>query len=333
MKYLVTGARGRLGVALCDHFQKNANVIYRFSRNADLFHLPLSQLHHHIEQGADALFHLAWSSVPSTSQLTPGIEWREDLPLLSQILNDLYKIYKMGRRPPLFVFFSSCSVYGEGDASGSSLTESSPKIPKGWYARGKAEAENLIEGFQALGLSILILRITNPYGFSQRQGFLQGVIPAIFHAANESRSFDIWGDGSATKDFIHISDLFRAIDHLVTSKETGIFNVSSGQPLSINKLISMIECRLGKVIPKNYRQAGCWDVHKGCYSNTRLNLITGWRPEISIEEGINIYAQIQGKSNGESRIANWQNYHLEVDENGVVEKPDLCVIEGIKSET
>jgi UDP-glucose 4-epimerase len=120
---------------------------------------------------------------------------------------------------------------------------------------------------------------------------MQGVIPAIFHAAKESRSIDIWGDGSATKDFIHISDLWRAIDLLIAKKETGIFNVTSSQPISINQLVSIIETRLDIVIPKNYRSSGCWDVQKGCYSNDRLKVVTGWKPEISIEEGVDIYAQ------------------------------------------
>jgi len=43
------------------------------------------------------------------------------------------------------------------------------------------------------------------------------------------------------------------------------------------------------------------------------------------------FSEIQVKAHGESRISNWRDYHLEVDENGVVEKPDLFVMEGIKS--
>jgi UDP-glucose 4-epimerase len=291
MRFFITGAKGRLGRCLCSHFIASGNAALGFSRNADASHLPLAQLPYYMEQGADALFHLAWSSVPSTSELTPGIEWREDLPLLSQILSELLKIQSSGRTPPLFVFFSSCSVYGDSDGIGRFFSESDPKIPKGWYARGKAEAENLLEGFQTLGLPILILRITNPYGFPQRQGAMQGVIPAIFHAVTESRAIDLWGDGSATKDFIHISDLLRAIDLLVASRETGIFNIASSQPVSINALVSRIEDQLGQVISKNYRPPGEWDVQKGCYSNNRLSVVTGWKPKISIEEGIKIYAQ------------------------------------------
>jgi hypothetical protein len=43
------------------------------------------------------------------------------------------------------------------------------------------------------------------------------------------------------------------------------------------------------------------------------------------------FSEIQVKAHGESRISNWRDYHLEVDENGFVEKPDLFVMEGIKS--
>lgn len=291
LKYLVTGARGRLGSNLCAHLLADGKHIHRFSRNADSMHLPLTQISEYLQRGADVLFHLAWSSVPSTSEITPGIEWREDLPLLSQLLSELLKIQRSGRRPPLFVFFSSCSVYGDSNTNERFFSEVDPKIPKGWYARGKAEAENLIEGFQSLGLPALILRITNPYGFAQGRFAMQGVIPAILQAIKVAQPLEIWGDGSAVKDFIHIDDLLRAIDLLVADKATGIFNVASGEPTSINEIISMIELSLKKVVAKNYRLPGAWDVQKGRYSNYRLNDVTRLNPVIKIEYGIKKYVE------------------------------------------
>jgi UDP-glucose 4-epimerase len=291
MKCLVTGARGRLGSNLCAHLLADGNEIDRFSRNADSIHLPLAQISEHLQRGVDVLFHLAWSSVPSTSEITPGIEWREDLPLLSQLLSDLLKIQRSDRQPPLFVFFSSCSVYGEGVAGDRVFFESNPKIPKGWYARGKAEAENLIEGFQSLGLPALILRITNPYGFVQGRSAMQGVIPAIFHAIRDSRPLQVWGDGSATKDFIHMEDLLNAIDFLVANRATGIFNIASSQPTSVNELVSLIESQTGCPVEKCYRPPSAWDVQNGRYSNARLSTLTGWAPKISLEAGIQKYAE------------------------------------------
>lgn len=42
------------------------------------------------------------------------------------------------------------------------------------------------------------------------------------------------------------------------------------------------------------------------------------------------FAELQVMDHGESRIPNWKSYHLEIDENGQVEKPDLLIVEGIK---
>ena len=291
MKYFITGARGRIGSTLCFHIIQQGADIYRFSRNADALHLPLSRFSDHLEGGDNVLFHLAWSSFPATAEISPGMEWREDLPLLSQILSQLLKIQRSGGRAPLFVFFSSCSVYGEGVAGDRVFFESNPKIPKGWYARGKAEAENLIEGFQSLGLPALILRITNPYGFVQGRSAMQGVIPAIFHAIRDSRPLQVWGDGSATKDFIHMEDLLNAIDFLVANRATGIFNIASSQPTSVNELVSLIESQTGCPVEKCYRPPSAWDVQNGRYSNARLSTLTGWAPKISLEAGIQKYAE------------------------------------------
>ncbi len=291
MKILITGSRGRIGRYICQKYIQNGFSVHCFSRNADAMYLPLSQLSDHLQGGDEVLFHLAWSSYPATAELSPGIEWRDDLPLLSQILSELLKIHKSGRRPPLFVFFSSCAIYGEGSNGGHFFSETNPKIPNGWYARGKAEAENLIEGFQSLGLPALILRITNPYGFVQGRSAMQGVIPAIFHAIRDSRPLQVWGDGSATKDFIHMEDLLNAIDFLVANRATGIFNIASSQPTSVNELVSLIESQTGCPVEKCYRPPSAWDVQNGRYSNARLSTLTGWAPKISLEAGIQKYAE------------------------------------------
>jgi UDP-glucose 4-epimerase len=289
LKIFITGGRGRLANSLRPLLAQQGHHIQTFSRNANAQHLPLSGLGRELERNpADIVLHLAWSTVPATAELEPGIEWREDLPLLSQIVTQLLRQKKAKGRSPLLIFFSSCSIYGNGRITRPFL-ETDPGKPIGWYARGKLEAERLLSYYHAVhGLPLLILRVSNPYGFSQDAKVLQGVIPTLLRSVLSQKPFRQWGDGKAVKDFLHIEDLFSVLQRCLTQKTQGIFNVCSGQPVSLRMLIRKIEKDLGMRLTVRREKAKSWDVTHAAYSPLRIRKITGWSPRINLEEGLKI---------------------------------------------
>jgi UDP-glucose 4-epimerase len=224
--------------------------------------------------------------VPATAELEPGSEWREDLPLLSQIATQLLRLKKAKGRSPLLVFFSSCSIYGNGKIT-RPFRETDSTNPIGWYARGKLEAERLLSYHHEVnGLPLLILRVSNPYGFGQDATTLQGVVPALFKAALTQKTFRQWGDGKALKDFLHIKDLFSALQRCLNQRVQGIFNVCSGQPVSLAALIRKIEKDLGTKLEVQREEPKSWDVTHAAYSPLRMRKTTGWSPQISLELGL-----------------------------------------------
>jgi len=296
MKIAITGARGRLGKVLRTHFQTAGDQVMAFSRNADGGHEPLSALRPLLEQGVpDVLLHLAWSTLPLTAEQTPGAEWRDDLPLVSDILSAL------ALRPqeaPRLVFFSTCAVYGE--ATGDQIfTEKDPAFPKGWYAAGKVAAEALMERFRAeRGVASCVLRVTNPYGFMQGEQCVQGVIPAMLQAARKGESFNAWGTGEARKDYLHIDDLCRAVDSAVRSQITGTYNVASGVSHSLQELAGLLQAQAGVVLNMRHSEPRPWDVQNGRYSRAALGQVTGWQPKVGFEEGIRKFAGAILRRNG-----------------------------------
>jgi len=288
MKIAITGARGRLGKVLREHFTSAGDEVIAFSRNADAGHVPLSSLPQLLEQGSvDALLHLAWSTVPATAEQTPGIEWREDLPLLSDLLSALAA---RNQRAPRLVFFSTCAVYGEAQ-SGRVFTERDEPKPKGWYASGKVAAEQLLERFRAEhGVASCILRVTNPYGFNQGAQCLQGVIPSMLLAAKQGREFTAWGEGEAMKDYLHIDDLCSAVDAMVRSNAVGTYNVASGVSRSLRDVAALVEKSAGAPLRIRHTDARPWDVQHGLYSHAALTEATGWRPKVEFEEGVSRFA-------------------------------------------
>lgn len=289
MKIFITGGRGRLASSLRPLLTQQGHQIQTFSRNANSQNLPLAGLGRELERNpADVVLHLAWSTVPATAELEPGIEWREDLPLLSHIATQLLRLKKTKGRSPLLIFFSSCSIYGNGKVT-RPFRETNPTNPISWYARGKLEAERLLfYHHEVNGLPLLILRVSNPYGFGQDAKSLQGVIPALFKAIVSRKTFQQWGDGKAVKDFLHIEDLFGALQQCLTLRTQGIFNICSGQSISLGMLVRKIEKELGMKLKVHRQKAKSWDVTHAAYSPFRIQKVTGWSPQISLEKGLQI---------------------------------------------
>jgi UDP-glucose 4-epimerase len=234
----------------------------------------------------DAVLHLAWSTVPSTAEADPGVEWREDLPLLSGLLRDLDLRRTAGQRTPLLLFFSSCAVYGEAWQSGQVFDETCAVRPIGWYAQGKVQAEELIGAFAERGHPAVVLRVTNPYGFAQDARYLQGVIPAVVRASVQGGAFTMWGGGDAVKDYLHISDLCRAVEGVVERGLRGTYNVAAGQSVSLRDLVGMVEAITGRPVQCRVSPAAPWDVRSGRYSHQELTAATEWQPSVDLAAGL-----------------------------------------------
>jgi UDP-glucose 4-epimerase len=287
MKVAILGARGRLGRIIRHHLEARSFKVLAFSRNEDARHRPLGLLSQTLAgEPVDAILHMAWSTVPSTAETNPGIEWEQDLPLLASILRYLHNKKECGAPVPKLVFFSSCSVYGEPESDGQVLHENCDLRPKGWYARGKVHAEQLAAGFAALGIAVTILRVTNPYGFSQEAIRVQGVIPALVHAAVRGTEFISWGAGAAVKDYLHVSDLCLAVESVLSGSLQGTYNIAAGRSVSLDRLVALVESITGRPIQRRPTKPVAWDVVNGRYSHRALTDATSWAPKIPLEEGL-----------------------------------------------
>ena len=234
----------------------------------------------------DVILHLAWSVVPAEAELDPEGQWRDDLPQLSGLLDAIAeRNYRNGKSVHL-IFFSSGSVYGEGINSTPIFEEFHPRVPKGIYARGKAEAEDMILKHVHQGLKATILRVTNPYGVPHKEERPQGVIPALIHAAQKNRPFTLWGDGSALKDYLYIEDFCSAVEKIIQDQLFGVFNLASGESVALRDLLGLIQKMLGVRVNIQQTPPAGWDVQHARYSSQLLQEATGWVPKFSLKKGL-----------------------------------------------
>ncbi len=187
-------------------------------------------------EGADALFHCGWSTVPRTADADPAKDLLENvyngLPLIDAA------IFAGVRR---FIFLSSGgTVYGHGSRP---HREHDPVDPIGAYGISKFTFEQYLRDRSA-GSSMrpLVLRPGNVYGRSSDPLRPQGVIEHWMSRVLHGQPVEIWGDTSVVRDYVHIDDLTRVmLSMMAHDGPQRIYNVGSGIGTTLEEILRMLE--------------------------------------------------------------------------------------------
>ncbi len=179
------------------------------------------------------------------------------------------------------VYAASSSCYGIADVYPTAeVSKISPEYP---YALTKYLGEKIILHWaKVYKLPVISLRLFNVYGPRSRTSGTYGAVFGVFLAQKlNNKPFTVVGDGNQKRDFIYVSDVVEAfIKAAYSDVKNEIFNVGSGNPQSVNTLISLLGG--GKVtISKRPGEPDCtWaDISK-------IRGALGWQPKVSFEEGI-----------------------------------------------
>jgi UDP-glucose 4-epimerase len=140
----------------------------------------------------------------------------------------------------VFIFSSSCAVYGDSDKI---LTEESPLAPISPYAQSKIAGETLCKEYSHLGIHAVALRYFNVYGDRQDpSGYYAAVVSKFSYNLEHKLPLIIFGDGTQTRDFVHVSYIVLA--NLIMGMypaDGDIFNIASGKSINLFQLISYLE--------------------------------------------------------------------------------------------
>ena len=129
-----------------------------------------------------------------------------------------------------------------------------------------------------------IVRPANVYGpYDNFDPTSAMVIPSLIRKAMENNHLEVWGDGSAIRDFIHAKDVAKGMMYAVENKITEPINLGSGSGVSIREIAEIVSKHTGKEIK--------WDPTKPKGDHRRVLDMTrahgyGFECEVSIEDGI-----------------------------------------------
>ncbi len=190
-----------------------------------------------------------------------------------------------------FVFASSGgTVYGP--TSPHELTpESAPTNPISSHGVTKLTVEHFIKLHGHLdGLEYLILRIANPYGPGQVYRRGQGLVPALMDRYRAGMPITIYGDGSAARDYLYISDLVRAVDASVRydGHPQAVLNVGTGERRTVLEMVRAIEDILDIEFQIGFAPARETDVGSIALDIAQIGHMLGWKPEVSFRTGLSV---------------------------------------------
>ncbi|EKB1221387.1 NAD-dependent epimerase/dehydratase family protein [Listeria monocytogenes] len=182
-----------------------------------------------------------------------------------------------------FVFASTAAVYGNN--TDLPLTECSTTTPTSPYGQSKLVGEQYLALVHELyRLPYATLRFANVYG--KKNHSANDVITNFWKNLAQNKSPEIFGTGDQTRDFIYVEDIARALIEAINVFPSGIYNISTNEQTSINKVLGIMNNLLGHDIPVKRLPERPGDILDSCLANDKFVKHTNWLPEETIHTGL-----------------------------------------------
>lgn len=229
--------------------------------------------------GAERVFHLA-----ARADIVPSI--KEPEAYFRANVDGTFNVLEAARARSVkrFVYVASSSCYGI--PAQYPTPETAPADPRYPYALTKYLGEQLVMHWAAVyRLPAASLRLFNVYGPRARTSGSYGAVFGVFLAQlMAGKPLTVVGDGEQTRDFTYVSDVVDALLAVAQSDRIGeIYNVGSGEPVSVNELIRLLGSPPTVAIPKRPGEPDCTWADIG-----KIREHLGWAPKFGFAEGVRI---------------------------------------------
>jgi len=146
------------------------------------------------------------------------------------------------------------------------------------------------------GLSTVCLRYFNAYGPSQRHDSpYAAVIPVFANKLSTGHPLTIYGDGEQTRDFVFVSDIAAANLNACLCADVlpgEVFNIASGNRLSINALAKLLGEKLSYASAQTHRvppRPG--EIRHSGANISKAMARLDWKPKVAFDEGLDLTLQ------------------------------------------
>lgn len=184
------------------------------------------------------------------------------------------------------IFASSAAVYGEPKYV--PVDEKHPLNPCSPYGASKSATENLgFAYYKTYELPFITIRIFNTYGERQPGYVMYDLLKKLYKDPNK---LEVLGTGEQIRDYCYVTDTARAFI-LAAENDNAVgeaFNLAGGNPISIKELVKLFLETLKLKNTKVHYTGKSWkgDITKFVADTTKIKETLGFKPKISLDEGI-----------------------------------------------
>ena len=279
---LVTGGAGFIGTNLCRKLHSEGHHVISLDLNHksdQKWECLTADIRDDLQfEGIDYIVHLAAQVSVPQSIINPEETLSINVDGTSSIIS---AAEESGVKRILFA--SSAAVYGDSDQI--PTTEEAPLIPQSPYAVSKIVGEELLKRTK---IETCSMRFFNVYGSKNSgQSNYAAVIPAFTKAIEERTPCTVFGDGTQTRDFIHVDDLIKIIIRLMEIEEIPAeVNIATGKATSLLDLIKILSSDLDGDCEINFEEPRDGDIHTSIADISILKNCIQEIEFISLSEGL-----------------------------------------------
>ena len=301
MRILVTGGAGFIGSNFIHHVLqcRTDHAIVNFDKltyAGNLANLQSVANHPHYQfvkgdicdapavekamRGCDAVVHFAAESHVDRSIYEPA-------PVIQTNVTGTFTLLEVARRLSIsrFLHISTDEVYGD-IPPGAHASEDFPLQPSSPYSASKAASDLLVRSYvRTYKFPALLTRSSNNYGPYQ---FPEKFLPLMISNALQDQPLPIYGDGKQQRDWLHVEDNCRGILAVLERGRIGeVYNIG-GSHVEENLSMAQLLLRLTGKPATLLRYVTDRPGHDRRYALdfTKIHSELGWKPEISLEDGI-----------------------------------------------
>jgi UDP-glucose 4-epimerase len=238
-----------------------------------------------VSKGLDAVFHLASTTGPKSSNDDPVAD-------VANIRDSIQLFQLCVKHSVRKVVFTSSGGTVYGIPRELPIPEEHPTNPICSYGIVKLAIEKYLQCFHHLyGLPYAVLRLANVYGVRQDPRSSQGAVAVFLWRMIQRQPLTLWGDGTVVRDFIHVSDVARLCSRALHSDTNGVFNVGSGIGVTMNELLQLMADRLC-LAPNIVREPGRrLDVPAVVLQCDKAKRMFSWQLQVGLNEGVGEVAE------------------------------------------
>lgn len=236
-----------------------------------------------LENKIDTVVHLV-------STLIPGSSFDDYQREFTNVLYPTVRLMEFCSEQNIkFVYFSSGgTIYGDRKGAVIPFAEKDPMAPISFYGWSKQMMENSILFMnRTQNLKYIIIRPSNPYGKGQNLHGKQGLIAVSLGKILSGEPIQVWGDGSAVRDYIYIDDLGKAVSDVLLNDDimNETLNIGSSVGYSVNQIIDALRSVVREEVKVEHIAARNVDVSSMVLDTAKLKSLISFNPR-TIEEGI-----------------------------------------------